>query len=72
MLRNDLIDLLSRWDYETVAVNVNNVLLDIETVVPDRDGLAIVLNSEDLLDTLRGVASGRAIVQNPEKPPRHS
>jgi hypothetical protein len=24
MLRNDLIDLLSRWDYETVAVNVNN------------------------------------------------
>jgi hypothetical protein len=59
MLRNDLITQLSRQDNDPVSVDVNGILIDVERVTVARDDIVIVLNPEDLSDTLRKLASGQ-------------
>lgn len=62
--RNDLVSQLATdADDATVVVDVNGVLIDIEAVTTDRGSLVIVLNSEDVEDTLQKVASGRLPVR---------
>ena len=59
MLRNDLIVQLSgTGDNDTVTVDINGTLIDIEAVKSDR-GIVIVLNGEDLADVLGKIASGK-------------
>jgi len=57
MLRNDLIILLSQRDNDTVTVDVNGILIDVDAVTFDRGTIVIVLNAEDLSETLRKTAS---------------
>jgi hypothetical protein len=63
--RNDLITHLSRTDNDNdnVVVNVNGVLIDVEAVKAERDSVVIVINQEDLLETLTKIADGRMPVQ---------
>jgi hypothetical protein len=61
--RNDLITHLSRTDNDTVLVDVNGVLIDVEDVKAERDSVVIVLNQEDLLETLAKIADGRMPIQ---------
>ena len=63
--RNDLIVHLSRTDNDSVVVDVNGVLIDVEGVKAERDSVVIVLNQDDLLETLAKVADGRMTVQRP-------
>jgi hypothetical protein len=63
--RNDLITHLSRTDNDSVMVNVNGVLIDVEAVKVERDAVVIVINQEDLLETLTKIADGRMTVQRP-------
>lgn len=64
MERNDLIRQLAKdKDNVSVLVDVNGVLIDIEAVTTDRGSIVIVLNSEDVSDTLQKVASGRQPVR---------
>jgi len=58
MLRNDLIVLLSQRDNDTVTVDVNGILIDVDAVTVDRGAIVIVLNAEDLSETLQKTASG--------------
>ena len=64
MLRNDLIiQLTSGKDNEAVVVDVNGILIDVDAVTMTRDTIVILLNPEDVTDTLRKVASGQLPVQ---------
>jgi hypothetical protein len=65
--RNDLITQLSRTrtDNDSVVVDVNGILIDVEDVKAERDSVVIVLNQEDLLETLAKIADGRMTVQRP-------
>jgi hypothetical protein len=63
--RNDLITHLSRTDNDSVVVDVNGVLIDVEGVKAERDSVVIVLNQDDLLETLAKIADGRMTVQRP-------
>lgn len=65
MQRNDLITHLSRTDNDSVVVNVNGVLIDVEAVKAERDSVVIVINQEDLLETLAKIADGRMPVERP-------
>lgn len=65
MQRNDLITHLSRTDNDTVAVDVNGVLIEVEAVKTDRGMVVIVLNQEDLLSTLTAIADDRTPIQRP-------
>ena len=66
MLRNHLITLLSQSDNNTVTADVNGILIDVDAVTADRGAIVIVLNTEDLSETLREIASGRLALQCPE------
>jgi hypothetical protein len=57
MLRNDLILHLSQHDNDTVTVDVNGVLVDVDTVTTDRGSIVIVLDPEDMQSVLRSVAA---------------
>jgi hypothetical protein len=59
MLRNDLIVSLSEKDNDAVTVNVNGILIDVDSVSYDRESIVLVLDPEDLRSTLTQVASGR-------------
>jgi len=63
--RNDLIIHLSRTDNDSVVVNVNGVLIDVEGVRAERDSVVLVINQDDLLETLTKIADGRMRVQGP-------
>jgi hypothetical protein len=63
--RNDLITHLSRTDNDSVVVNVNGVLIDVEGVKAERDSVVLVINQEDLLETLAKIADGRMPVERP-------
>lgn len=65
MQRNDLIIHLSRTDNDSVVVNVNGVLIDVEGVRAERDSVVLVINQDDLLETLTKIADGRMRVQGP-------
>jgi hypothetical protein len=65
VLRNDFITHLSQADNDNVVVDVNGILIDVEAVTTDRGNVVVVLNQEDLTDTLRKIADGRAPVQRP-------
>ncbi len=65
MQRNDLITHLSRTDNDTVAVDINGVLVDVEAVTTARDRVVIVLDQEDLASTLAAIADGRTPIQRP-------
>lgn len=65
MQRNDLITHLSRTDNDNVVVNVNGVLIEVEGVKVERDSVVLVINQEDLLETLTKIADGRMSVQRP-------
>lgn len=65
MQRNDLIIHLSRTDNDSAVVDVNGVLIDVEGVKAERDSVVIVLNQEDLLETLAKIADGRMTVKRP-------
>ncbi len=56
MLRNDLILHLSQHDNDTVTVDVNGVLVDVDTVTTDRGSIVIVLDPEDMQNALSSVA----------------
>ena len=58
MLRNDLITLLSQKDNDTVTVDVGGTLVDIEAVADARGGIALILQPDDLQDTLTRIAAG--------------
>ena len=66
MLRNDLITLLSQSDNNTVTADVNGILIDVDAVTVDRGSIVIVLNVEDLSETLWKIASGRLALQHAE------
>jgi hypothetical protein len=70
MLRNDLITQLSRQDNDPVSVDVNGILIDVERVTVARDDIVIVLNPEDLFDTLQKLASGRLSLPADHEPPQ--
>ena len=59
MLRNDLITNLSQHDNDTVTVNVNGILIDVDTVTNARDSIVLVLDPEDLRSVLSKVADGK-------------
>lgn len=63
MQRNDLITHLSRTDNDSVVVNVNGVLIDVEDVRAERDSVVLVINQDDLLETLTKIADGRMPIQ---------
>jgi hypothetical protein len=63
--RNDLIIHLSRTDNDSVVVNVNGVLIDVEGVKAERDSVVLVINQDDLLETLTKIADGRMSVERP-------
>ena len=58
MLRNDLITNLSQHDNDAVTVNVNGILIDVDTVTTARDSIVLVLDPEDLQSVLSKVADG--------------
>ena len=60
MLRNDLIIKLSEQDNDCVTVDVNGILIDVESVAYDRGNVVLVLDPEELRATLQQVASGRS------------
>jgi hypothetical protein len=45
---------------DSVAVDVNGLLIDVEAVATDRGMVVFVLNQEDLYDLLTKVADGRS------------
>jgi hypothetical protein len=47
MLRNDLINLLAQHDNDTVMVNVNGRLIDVDGVATEKGNIAIILDLED-------------------------
>ncbi|MEV6600615.1 hypothetical protein AB0M36_27760 [Actinoplanes sp. NPDC051346] len=59
MLRNDLIIKLSEQDNECVTVDVNGILVDVDSVAQDRGNIVLVLDPEELRATLTQVASGK-------------
>ena len=63
VLRNDLITHLSRTDNDSVVVNLNGVLIDVEGVKAERDSVVLVINRDDLLETLTKIADGRMPIQ---------
>ena len=65
MLRNDFITLLSRPDDDSVVVEVNGILIDVEAVTTDRGMVVVVLNHEDLSNTLTRIADGRMPLHRP-------
>jgi hypothetical protein len=48
MLRNDLIVKLSEKDNDSVAVTINGVLVDVESVATDRGCIVLVLDPDEL------------------------
>ena len=60
MLRNDLITLLSQQDNDTVTIDINGTLIDIEAVTNARGLIVLVLQPEDLHDTLKQIAARNA------------
>lgn len=52
MLRNHLMTLLSEKDNDTVAVDVNGILIDVDAVTIDRGCIVLVLNPEDMQGAL--------------------
>lgn len=65
MRRNDLITHLSRTDNDSVVVDVNGVLIDVEAVTIARGMVVIVLNQEELSDTLQRISDGRTPLRRP-------
>jgi hypothetical protein len=61
--RNDLITHLSRTDNDSVVVNVNGVLIDVEGVRAERDSVVLVINQDDLLEILTKIADCRMPIQ---------
>jgi hypothetical protein len=71
MLRNDLIIMLSEYNNDTVTVNVNGILIDVDSVTTDRDSIVLVLDPEDLQSVLAKVAEcnlGSSGIDMYEKP----
>lgn len=48
-----------------VVVDVNGVLIDVEAVKTERDTVVVILNQEDLWETLQKIAAGRMPLQHP-------
>jgi hypothetical protein len=46
MLRNDLITLLAQHDNDTVTVNVNGRLIDVQTVTTENGSIVIILDAD--------------------------
>lgn len=65
MLRNDFITHLSRADNDSVVVDINGFLIDVEGVKTERGSVVVVLNEEDLRETLQKIADGRMPLQQP-------
>jgi hypothetical protein len=61
MLRNNLITLLAESDNDTVAVNVNGILIDVDSAAHYRGNIVLVLDPEDLRSTLKQVATGKRV-----------
>jgi hypothetical protein len=71
VLRNDLITLLAQRNNDTVAVDVNGILIDVDAVTADRGNVVLTLNPEDLSDTVRQIASGRLPLQGADVATTH-
>jgi hypothetical protein len=56
MLRSDLIVLMSASNNDPVTVDVNGILIDVESVDTDRESVVLVLNQDDLKSVLRQAA----------------
>ena len=65
MQRNDLINQLATdKDNDSVTVDVNGVLIDVDAVTTSRGSIVVLLNPEDIGETLRKVASGELPVRD--------
>lgn len=53
MLRNDLINYLAQLDNDTVTVNVDGNLIDVDSVAYDRGNIVLILDPEGLQSTQR-------------------
>jgi predicted RNA-binding protein associated with RNAse of E/G family len=59
--------LLAERDNNTVTVRIGELLIDVEAVTDERECIALILNSDDLQDALKQLASDR----KPAPPDEH-
>lgn len=55
VLRNDLITQLSSRDNDAVTVSLNGYLIDVDAVTDARGGIVLMLDQQDLQDTLNEI-----------------
>ncbi|GGQ42572.1 hypothetical protein [Couchioplanes azureus] len=60
MPRNDLIIKLSEEDNDCVTVDVDGILIDVDSVARDRGNIVLVLDPDELQATLRQRSGGEA------------